>query len=84
MYNNFASAYSSTDPAPLTMVETTVRLRPVASWRKVHRDRWYSSRAPSWLKAALRPIWPEDEPISWEAQVVHDNKQPVMINGVKR
>jgi copper/silver efflux system protein len=52
-------AESATDPAPLTMVETTVRLRPVEEWRMLPRPRWYSSWAPDLLARALRPIWPE-------------------------
>src|SRR5439155_15261301 len=37
---------TSTDPAPLSMVETTVVLKPENEWRKIHYDRWYSSWAP--------------------------------------
>src|SRR5205814_5373512 len=40
---------SATDPAPLSMVETTVRLRPAETWRRKHHPRWYSSWAPGWL-----------------------------------
>ena len=57
---------SATDPAPITMVETTVQLRPAAAWRKRHHDRWYSRWAPGWLKPAFRPVWPEEQPLSWE------------------
>src|SRR3954471_12953507 len=57
---------SATDPAPITMVETTVQLRPPDRWRKTHHHRWYSGWAPGWLKPALRPLWPEERPMSWE------------------
>jgi Cu(I)/Ag(I) efflux system membrane protein CusA/SilA len=57
---------SATDPAPITMVETTVQLRPPKEWRKKHHDRWYSSWAPGWLKPLLRPIWAEEQPLTWE------------------
>jgi len=57
---------SATDPAPITMVETTVQLRPAKTWRKKHHERWYSSWAPGWLKGALRPLWPEQQPLSWD------------------
>jgi Cu(I)/Ag(I) efflux system membrane protein CusA/SilA len=57
---------SATDPAPITMVETTVQLRPPKEWRKKHHDRWYSSWAPSWLKPVFRPIWAEEQPLTWE------------------
>jgi Cu(I)/Ag(I) efflux system membrane protein CusA/SilA len=57
---------SATDPAPITMVETTVQLRPAKEWRKTHHERWYSSWAPSWLKPLFRPIWAEEQPLTWE------------------
>jgi Cu(I)/Ag(I) efflux system membrane protein CusA/SilA len=47
-------AETSTDPAPLSMLETVVMLRPESEWRKV--DTWYSSWAPQWLKGTLRHI----------------------------
>jgi Cu(I)/Ag(I) efflux system membrane protein CusA/SilA len=57
---------SATDPAPISMVETTVRLKPAAAWRKKHHDRWYSGWAPGWLKSAFHPIWPEDQRMTWD------------------
>jgi Cu(I)/Ag(I) efflux system membrane protein CusA/SilA len=66
VFGKTGRAESATDPAPLTMVETTVRLRPREEWRIVPRDRWYSSWAPGFLKAILGPIWPERSRITWE------------------
>ena len=57
---------SATDPAPITMVETTVQLRPANAWRKKHHSRWYSSWAPDWLKPAFRPLWPEERALTWD------------------
>jgi copper/silver efflux system protein len=51
-------AETSTDPAPLSMAETVVTLKPPSEWRP--RPRWYSSWAPQWLQAALlRRVWPD-------------------------
>ncbi len=51
-------AETSTDPAPFSMMETVVVLKPESQWRP--KDRWYSSWAPEWLKAALlRRVWPD-------------------------
>ncbi len=50
-------AETSTDPAPLSMLETVVMLKPEAQWRKL--DTWYSSWAPEWLKGILRPVTPD-------------------------
>ena len=55
-----------TDPAPLSMVETVVKLKPRAEWRMVDQPRWYSSWAPSWLKPVFRPLWPDRHRISWQ------------------
>jgi Cu(I)/Ag(I) efflux system membrane protein CusA/SilA len=59
VFGKIGRADSPTDPAPLTMVETTVRLKPEAEWPKHFRGRWHSSWAPEWLKPVLRPFWPE-------------------------
>ncbi len=66
VFGKAGRADTPTDPAPITMVETTVRLRPVAEWRMRDRPRWYSSWAPGWLKATLRPLWPDRSRITWE------------------
>jgi len=51
-------AETPTDPAPFSMMETTVVLHPPHQWRP--KARFYSSWAPEWLKAAaLRRIWPD-------------------------
>jgi len=54
-----------TDPAPLSMVETVVKLRPREQWRMIDRPRWYSGWAPAWLVPALRPWWPDRRRITW-------------------
>jgi Cu(I)/Ag(I) efflux system membrane protein CusA/SilA len=64
---------SATDPAPLSMVETTVRLRPPSEWRLQHHDRWYSRWAPGWCKSALRPFWPEEQPLTREELIAEMN-----------
>src|SRR5262249_10070509 len=63
-----------TDPAPITMVETTVRLRPKAEWRKKRVPRWYSSWAPGFVKSVLAPVWPEARTISREELVAEMNR----------
>jgi len=58
-------AETATDPAPFSMVETVVLLKPEAQWRE--RPRWYSSWAPDWMKAVLRHVWRDR--ISWQELV---------------
>jgi copper/silver efflux system protein len=58
VHGKASRAETSTDPAPLSMVETVVKLKPQSEWRS--KDRWYSGWAPEWLKnALLRRIWPD-------------------------
>ena len=33
MFGKIGQAETATDPAPLTMIETTIRLKPRAQWR---------------------------------------------------
>jgi Cu(I)/Ag(I) efflux system membrane protein CusA/SilA len=47
-------AETSTDPAPLSMVETVVVLKPRDQWRSV--PVWYSGRAPKWALPVLRRL----------------------------
>jgi Cu(I)/Ag(I) efflux system membrane protein CusA/SilA len=55
VFGKAGRANTSTDPAPFTMMETTILLKPEAEWREV--PRWYSSWAPAPLKGFLRPFW---------------------------
>src|SRR5215475_13042479 len=48
---------SATDPAPYSMVETVIVLKPLDQWPK--QLRWYSSWAPEQLQKVLRRFWPD-------------------------
>ncbi len=50
-------AETATDPAPLSMLETVIVLKPRAEWRKVKT--WYSGWAPQWALPLLRRISPD-------------------------
>ncbi len=50
-------AETSTDPAPLSMLETVITLKPKSEWRRT--ETWYSSWAPGWAKSVLRHITPD-------------------------
>ncbi len=47
-------AETSTDPAPLSMLETVIILKPNSEWPRV--DTWYSSWSPEWAKRFFRHI----------------------------
>lgn len=51
-------AETPTDPAPLSMIETTIMLRPKVEYEMVPKNRFFSDW-PGWLKKPLTWIWPE-------------------------
>jgi copper/silver efflux system protein len=65
VFGKAGRADTSTDPAPFSMGETTVVLKPESQWRA--KPRWYSSWAPSWAKPVFRPFWPDH--LSWDELV---------------
>jgi Cu(I)/Ag(I) efflux system membrane protein CusA/SilA len=73
VFGKVGRAETATDPAPLTMVETTVRLKPRDQWRTVSRPRWWSSWAPGFLAPAFRLVWPERQRITWDQLVAEMN-----------
>ncbi len=77
VFGKAGRAETSTDPAPLSMMETTVVLEPESHWRA--KPRWYSGWAPGWLAAVLRPIWPDR--ISFE-ELVDAMDRALQIPGV--
>jgi len=62
VFGKVGRADTGTDPAPYSMAETTVRLRPRDEWPKIARHRWYSSWAPAPLQRVLRLVWPDATP----------------------
>jgi Cu(I)/Ag(I) efflux system membrane protein CusA/SilA len=77
VFGKAGRADTSTDPAPFSMMETTVVLKPPSEWRP--KERWYSSRAPEWAKRFLRPFWPDR--ISWD-ELVDEMDRALKIPGV--
>jgi copper/silver efflux system protein len=75
VFGKVGRAETPTDPAPLTMVETTVRLEPPERWRRVMTERWYSSWMPEALKVLFRPIWPELRPMTWDELTAEMNQK---------
>ncbi|MBC7174163.1 MAG: efflux RND transporter permease subunit, partial [Polyangiaceae bacterium] len=68
-------AESPTDPAPLSMVETVVRLKPRSEWRTRYEPRFYHGWAPRFLRPALTSIWPEFRPMKREELVEEMNRK---------
>ncbi len=57
VFGKAGRADTSTDPAPFSMFETTVVLKPRREWRP--KPRWYSGWAPEIVQRFLRPLWPD-------------------------
>jgi Cu(I)/Ag(I) efflux system membrane protein CusA/SilA len=57
VFGKAGRAESSTDPAPYSMMETTVVLKPQDQWPKV--ERWYSKSMPPRIQPILRRFWPD-------------------------
>jgi Cu(I)/Ag(I) efflux system membrane protein CusA/SilA len=76
VFGKAGRADTSTDPAPFSMMETTVVLRPPDEWRPKPRfyDAW-----PRWAKPILRPLWPDR--IGWE-ELVDEMDRALRIPGV--
>jgi Cu(I)/Ag(I) efflux system membrane protein CusA/SilA len=68
VFGKIGRAETATDPAPLSMLETTIMLKPEDEWRRVSTKRFYSDW-PEWAafaQKALRKIFPEEKTISHE------------------
>jgi Cu(I)/Ag(I) efflux system membrane protein CusA/SilA len=70
-------AETSTDPAPLSMLETVIILKPRSEWRSV--PTWYSSWAPVFTKPMLRHLTPDT--ISAE-ELIHRMDESLKVPGV--
>lgn len=57
VFGKAGRAESATDPAPFSMMETTIVLKPQSEWPK--QKTWYSSWAPEFLQNLLRRAWPD-------------------------
>ncbi|MEO8034685.1 MAG: CusA/CzcA family heavy metal efflux RND transporter, partial [Acidobacteriota bacterium] len=75
VFGKAGRAESSTDPAPFSMMETIVVLKPSSEWRT--RARWYS-KWPDFTKPLFRPLWPET--MSWD-ELVNDMNTKLTLPG---
>jgi len=76
IFGKAGRAESSTDPAPFSMMETTIVLKPEKEWRKVNR--WYSW-LPDFMQAPFRPVWRDR--ITYE-DLINDLDQKMKFPGV--
>ena len=55
VFGKAGRADTATDPAPYSMMETTILLKPREQWPE--KPRWYKEHMPAWTWPALRRIW---------------------------
>ena len=60
-------AETATDPAPLSMIETTIMLRPRVEYEIIPVQRFFSNW-PGWLKKPLSWVWPEEK----KGKILHE------------
>ncbi|PLX76131.1 MAG: CusA/CzcA family heavy metal efflux RND transporter [Desulfuromonas sp.] len=65
VFGKVGRAETATDPAPLSMLETTIMLKPEEEWRELPRERFYSDW-PEILQFPFKPFFPEQSTITVE------------------
>ena len=73
-------ADSATDPAPLSMVETVVQLKPHDEWRTRFEKRWYHGWTPAFTRPLLTKLWPEFRPLT-RAELVEEMNAKLRFPG---
>jgi Cu(I)/Ag(I) efflux system membrane protein CusA/SilA len=75
-------AETALDPAPTSMIETIVNLKPKDQWREVTVKRWYSDwYIPRWTKSILGLIWSEERTIT-KNEILEELRKATDMPGV--
>ncbi|HYG78388.1 MAG TPA: efflux RND transporter permease subunit [Planctomycetota bacterium] len=73
-------AESALDPAPISMMESIVILKPTEEWRRLPVKRVFSDW-PGWIKAPLAWMWPEERTIT-KSEILTELQEKTAIPGV--
>jgi Cu(I)/Ag(I) efflux system membrane protein CusA/SilA len=75
VFGKIGRAETATDPAPLSMIETTITLKQPEAWPSRKRiSRWYSNLGlPERVKSVLHIIWPEYRSVTMEELIAELN-----------
>jgi len=75
-------AETATDPAPFSMIETFITLKPEEEWRKVPVERFYSDwDIPEGLKNILRKLFPEERTITY-SELIREMDSAIAVPGL--
>jgi len=69
---------SALDPAPTSMIETIIILKPESQWRRVRAERWHSGIG--WLRWC-NLLWPENRRLT-KAELLQELQEKTAIPGV--
>jgi Cu(I)/Ag(I) efflux system membrane protein CusA/SilA len=79
VFGKAGRAETSTDPAPLSMMETTVHLKPREEWRKVEKD---YSWMPEWMRPAAGKVLGTHRTITYE-ELVEEMDRKMQFPGLQ-
>ncbi len=79
VYGKVGRAETATDPAPVEMVETIIRLKPRESFRSVPSVRFWSVM-PMFTHGAFRALWPDTRKLE-ASEVARELQQAVALPG---
>ncbi|NOZ04167.1 MAG: efflux RND transporter permease subunit, partial [FCB group bacterium] len=75
VFGKIGRAETATDPAPLSMIETTITLKQPDEWPKRKSvNRWYSDLSlPRFIRAPLEKFWPENRAVTMDELIAELN-----------
>lgn len=73
VFGKAGRAETATDPAPLEMIETTIRLKERDQWRKVPQERWWTGWMPDALAPPFRWVWPDERQLTMDELLAEMN-----------
>jgi len=79
VFGKAGRAETATDPAPFSMMETTVHLKPKSEWRKVRKD---YSQIPEWLRPAAATIFGAERTLTYD-ELVEQMDQKMQFPGLQ-
>ncbi len=80
VFGKIGRAETATDPAPLSMIETTIMLKPEEEWREVEVKRFFSDW-PDFIRRPLAKIWPEKRRIT-PKELVDEMNKAIQLPGI--
>jgi len=82
VFGKAGRAETATDPAPFSMIETFITLKPEHEWRKVKEERFYSSwDLPEFIKDILRKLFPEERTITF-TELIREMDRAISVPGL--